>query len=133
MVRLLFDTNFLLVPFQFKVDLFGELDRLLDVEYEIEIPEGVLMELGRIEKNAKGRDKRNAASALSLAERFKIVSGERYMNCVDDALLELAKRDAIICTNDRELRVRAREKGIPVIYLRQKKILELDGVDVGWM
>ena len=126
-LRLLLDTNFLLIPFQFKVDLPGELKRLLDGEYEIMVPEGVLRELEQLRMNARGRDKRNAASALSLAERFKIVSGERDVDCVDDALLDLAKEDAVICTNDRELRNRAREKGIPVIYLRQKKILELDG------
>lgn len=115
------------MPFQFKVDLIGELERLLGVEYEILVPDSVLEELEQLKRSAKGRDKRNAASALSLAERFKTINEKRDVNGVDALLLDLAGEDAVICTNDRELRRRAREKGVPVIYLRQKKILELDG------
>ncbi len=33
----------------------------------------------------------------------------------------------IVCTNDKGLKKRLREKGVPVVYLRSKKILELEG------
>ena len=43
---------------------------------------------------------------------------------VDDALLRISK---VIGTNDRELRKKARIKGIIIIYLRQRKYLAIDG------
>ncbi len=41
---------------------------------------------------------------------------------VDDALLRLSGKSRLLCTNDRELRIKAREKNINVIFLRQTKI-----------
>ncbi len=46
---------------------------------------------------------------------------------VDDALLRLSEKSRLLCTNDRELRIRAREKNINVIFLRQRKYLDVDG------
>ena len=46
---------------------------------------------------------------------------------VDDALLRLSGKSRLLCTNDRELRIRAREKNINVIFLRQRKYLDVDG------
>ncbi|HSO25353.1 MAG TPA: twitching motility protein PilT, partial [Methanobacteriaceae archaeon] len=43
---------------------------------------------------------------------------------VDDALIRISK---VLCTNDRELREKARKKGITVVYLRQRKYLAIDG------
>ncbi|HIP74959.1 MAG TPA: nucleotide-binding protein, partial [Thermococcus paralvinellae] len=36
--------------------------------------------------------------------------------------------NVVVCTNDKLLKKKLRERGIPVVYLRQKKILELEGV-----
>jgi rRNA-processing protein FCF1 len=46
---------------------------------------------------------------------------------VDDSLLRLSEKSRILCTNDRELKNRAREKNINVVYLRQRKYLDVDG------
>ncbi|BDZ72007.1 hypothetical protein GCM10025861_25240 [Methanobacterium petrolearium] len=43
---------------------------------------------------------------------------------MDDALLRISK---VLCTNDRQLRNRAREKEITVVYLRQRRYLAVDG------
>ncbi len=43
---------------------------------------------------------------------------------VDDALLRIS---SVLCTNDIGLKRRARNKGITVIHLRQKKYLGVDG------
>ena len=37
------------------------------------------------------------------------------------------KNHGLLCTNDRELRRKAREKNINVIFLRQRKYLDVDG------
>ena len=44
------DTNFLLVPGQFGVNIVGELQRILDVNFEIAIPNVVVDELEVIER-----------------------------------------------------------------------------------
>jgi Uncharacterized proteins of PilT N-term./Vapc superfamily len=43
---------------------------------------------------------------------------------VDDALIRISR---VLCTNDRELRTKAREMGITVVYLRQRRYLAVDG------
>ena len=68
--------------------------------------------------------------ALDLVERCKIVEPNQSMkdSMVDDQLLEYTVSvGGVLATNDRELRERAAEKGIPVLMLRGKKHLELKG------
>jgi rRNA-processing protein FCF1 len=46
----------------------------------------------------------------------------------DDALLELAEKNrGVLCTNDKELKKRAFDKRITVMFMRKKKILEIAG------
>lgn len=124
--KLLLDTNFILIPFQFNVDIFEELNRLLDVKYEILIPKKVIEELKNIAESSKGRAKRDARSALEIAKKFEYV--EDSGKDADDAIMSLAHEDSIICTNDKVLKRKARNKKIPVIYLRQKNKLEIEGL-----
>ena len=116
--RVVLDSNFLLLPFQFGVDIFAELDRILDVRYEVCVAKVVIEELKSIKsKYAKG--------ALSIAKKLKVLDlrGER----ADDVLFELASKNTIICTTDKVLMDRIRKKGVPVIYLRQRKYLAMNG------
>jgi uncharacterized protein len=46
---------------------------------------------------------------------------------VDDSLLRLSEKSRLLCTNDRDLRLKAREKDINVIFLRQRSYLDVDG------
>ena len=123
MYRVLLDTNFLLVPFQCGVDIFAELERLLDVEYEIIIPAPVVRELERLVEKG-GREARNARSAMELVKGVKVLE---MGGDADTALLTSAAGDTVICTNDKLLRERVRQKRAPVIYMRQKRYLVLDG------
>ncbi|MCD6558854.1 PIN domain-containing protein [Palaeococcus sp. (in: euryarchaeotes)] len=127
----IFDTNFLLVPGQFGVDVIGELHRILDVKFEIGIPDVVRQELEVIERKSRGKDLLAIKMAKSLIERFNVVKLGRYgEKPTDELILEFALKmpDVIVCTNDKGLRKKLREKGIPVIYLRQRKILVLEGM-----
>ena len=125
------DTNFLLVPGQFGVDIISELNRILDVRFKIIIPNVVLDELKVIERKSRGKDLMAIRMAKKLSERFETVDigclGEKP---IDDQILDFAvkKERIIVCTNDKGLKKRLREKGIPVVYLRSKKILELEGM-----
>ncbi len=125
------DTNFLLVPGQFGVDIIGELNRILDVRFKIIIPNVVLQELDVIERKSRGKDLMAVRMAKKLVERFERVEiGEFGRRPIDDQILEFAVKNerVIVCTNDKGLKKRLRERGVPVIYLRSKKILELEGM-----
>lgn len=125
------DTNFLLVPGQFGVDIVSELNRILDVKFKVVVPNVVLEELDVIERKTRGKDLLAVKMAKKLVERFEKVEigkfGERQ---IDDQIYDFAVKNerVIVCTNDKGLKKRLREKGIPVVYLRSKKILELEGM-----
>jgi len=125
------DTNFLLVPGQFGVDIIRELERVIQARFRIAVPDVVLQELNVIERKSRGRDLMAVRMAKKLAERFDVVEvglfGERP---IDDQLLDFAanNENVVVCTNDKGLKRRLRERGIPVVYLRSKKILELEGM-----
>ena len=125
------DTNFLLVPGQFGVDIIGELNRVLDVRFRIAVPNAVLQELEVIESKSRGKDLMAIRMAKKLAERFEVVEIGRFgERPIDDQIFDFAVKNerVIVCTNDKELKRRLRERGIPVVYLRSKKILELEGM-----
>ncbi|NJE77190.1 PIN domain-containing protein [Thermococcus sp. ES12] len=125
------DTNFLLVPGQFGVDIIGELNRVLDVRFRIAVPNVVLRELEVIERKSRGKDLMAIRMAKKLAERFEILEIGRFgEKPIDDQIFEFAVKNerVVVCTNDRGLKKRLRESGVPVVYLRSKKILELEGI-----
>lgn len=120
--RVVLDTNFILVPFQFGTDIKAELDRILDFDYKIYTLDGVLRELGVLSKD-KSRSGRAAKASIEMVKNIPVIAAD---GGVDDALLRLAADDTIICTNDKILKDKIKRKGAPVIYLRQKKYLMID-------
>ena len=125
------DTNFLLVPGQFGVDIIGELNRVLDVRFRIAVPNVVLQELEVIERKSRGKDLMAIRMAKKLAERFETLDIGRFgERPIDDQIFDFAVKNerVVVCTNDRGLKKRLRESGVPVVYLRSKKILELEGM-----
>jgi len=93
------------------------------VEYEIVIPAPVVRELEQL-AGKRGQEARDARSAKELVKGFKVLE---MGGDADAALLALAGGDTVICTNDKLLRERVRQKRAPVIYMRQKRYLALDG------
>jgi hypothetical protein len=124
------DTNFLTVPAQFGVDVFSEAERVLERSIEFILLDSVIDEIkGKLERAGK-TESRLFKVALDLTERCKIVEIDQSMreSPVDDQLLEYAVSvRGVLATNDKELRERASERGIPVLMLRGKKHLELKG------
>jgi len=116
------DTNFLTLPTQFKIDIFGEIkDRIPDAEFAtVRQVEKELERLGKIGK-----------ISLAMLKKFNVRIA-REDGETDDALLNLAfKNHGILCTNDRELKKRALGRGVPVMFMRKKKTLEImGGLDV---
>ena len=120
------DTNFFMVPFQFNVDIITELEKLLP-SYKLTTPSFVINELKGLKKNNKGKTRLNANLALKLANSSKIEIKDISLlenETVDDALLRVSE---VLATNDIELKNRAKDKGITVAYLRQKKYIAIEG------
>ena len=120
------DTNFFMVPFQFNVDIITELEKLLP-SYKLTTPSFVINELKGLKKNNKGKTRLNANLALKLANSSKIEIKDISLlenETVDDALLRVSE---VLATNDIELKNRAKDKGITVAYLRQKKYIAVEG------
>lgn len=121
-MQVILDTNALMVPEQFGVDIFSELPRLGYVQWLV--PASVLGELRSLASKAhKGADKIAARVALGLAEQCDVV-GEEALDA-DYAIEELAlSSGTAVFTNDKALKKRLFSKGITVIYLRQGRYLE---------
>ena len=45
MRNIILDTNFLMIPLQFKVDIFSEIERICNFKYELLVPEASVKEL----------------------------------------------------------------------------------------
>ena len=120
------DTNFFMVPFQFNVDIINELEKLLP-SYRLTTPSFVINELKGLKNNNKGKTRLNANLALKLANSSKIEIKDISLlenETVDDALLRVSE---VLATNDIELKNRAKDKGITVAYLRQKRYIAVEG------
>ena len=121
-MKVLLDTNALMVPEQFGVDIFSELERHGYVEFLV--PRAVFEELEAVSRYAsKGRDKVAAKVGLGLTEGCQMV--ERRGDA-DSVLLELAiEQGAAVFTNDKLLKKRLLSRGITVVYLRQCRYLDI--------
>ena len=120
------DTNFFMVPFQFNVDIITELENLLP-SYKLTTPNFVINELKGLKRNNKGKIRLNANLALKLANSSKVEIKDISLlenETVDDALLRVSE---VLATNDIELKNRAKDKGITVAYLRQKRYIAVEG------
>ncbi|MEM3760394.1 MAG: hypothetical protein QXZ02_04685 [Candidatus Bathyarchaeia archaeon] len=129
MLKVILDSNALFVPLQFKIDIFEELRTLLNRNFEPILLSSVKHELEGLADKGSPKMRKNASFALKLAEKCKLVNtNEEEMASPDNAIIKAAKNwDCPVFTNDRLLRKRLRDINVPVIYVRQKSHLEIDG------
>jgi hypothetical protein len=124
------DTNFLLIPIRFGVDVRAELGRVVEASFVLTVTPAVLEELRRLEDKVKASEAKDIRFALDFASQMKVIDdilaeGEE----VDDQLLRLAvERGYIVATTDGGLRRRLRDKGLPVVFLRQTRHLAIEGL-----
>jgi len=129
-VRVILDSNALFAPLQFKIDVSSELERLLKRKFELVLLSAVKRELLTLTAKGSPSMRRNAECALRLAEKYRYVEVEESVSgLTDDVIVEVAAAwKAVVFTNDRQLRRRLRDISVPVIYVRQKSRLEIDGM-----
>lgn len=123
-VGIILDTNFLMIPGQFGVDIFDEIHKAVDFHYQLYACTGTIKELEKLTLEGKMSDRSAAKLALKLlvAKGVKtIVTDDRH---VDDVLVELSQNENyLIATQDIGLRKRLKS----CLYLRQKKYVEIKG------
>ena len=126
MLRVILDTNFLMIPAQFKVDVFTEIKRLLTEPYELCLFQGSIDELLDLAKN-NGKIGVSAKLALALIKQKNLKSLPNSINekYADNLILEGVTSEDIVCTQDQALKrlLRSRHKGIRLIALKSKKYL----------
>jgi len=133
-MKIILDTNILLVPGQYKIDVFDELIRLGYTEFII--TDSIVRELLILSKKYKSKKDIMAVNlAMSLIDRCKIVRKDGIINdkkifehagkktIADDDILELADDIGAVATNDKKLISDLKKKGVKVVRLRQKKFL----------
>jgi len=126
---ILADTSFLLAPYDFKLNIIKELERVVDGNFTLLVPSFCIDEINRlIRKGFIMRQKGRLALELIKKHATVLKTCTKEGESVDDAIVRIAKEMcAIVATGDREIRKKLRKEGIPVIFIRARKKLELDG------
>lgn len=129
-IKVVLDSNFLMIPFQFNLDVFQEIEYLLQKKVDFIVPSAVKSELTGISARG-GEGAAEASLALQLASRCRVVEVTLEENeTVDDAIVKSSQKlGAVVATTDIELKKRLRDINIPVVYLRDKSKLEVDGIE----
>jgi rRNA-processing protein FCF1 len=118
------DTNALMMPVEFDVRVFDELERLTGrppAALDLLVPRAVVAELDRLAEGT-GEAARAARVGRDLVERCRVIETEEAY--ADDAVLALAREDgALVVTNDRSLRGRLLDAGVRVAGARGRDTL----------
>ncbi|HUK84252.1 MAG TPA: hypothetical protein VLU95_00170 [Candidatus Acidoferrum sp.] len=129
-LKIILDSNSLFVPLKFKIDIFSETERLLNRRVNFVLVSPVKRELELLAAKESAKIRREAVFALKLSEKCTNVSVDYDEKLTtDDIIVKVAKAwNSPVFTNDSQLRRRLRDISVPVIYLRQKSRLEIDGL-----
>ena len=135
------DSNFILLPFQFKIDYFLEIRQIIEGKLKFIIFQQILNELESKKRREPKATKfrRFLESGLLYLERsngkYPIEILEEVKNdneTTDDFLLKkgnelkIKGNNVYLATNDSELRKKALNQYINTIFLRQKKYLSIE-------
>jgi hypothetical protein len=128
-LKVILDSNFLFIPAKFQIDVFEDLAKLLNQRFEPVLLSSIYQELKTMAEKGVPSRRRQASLALKLAEKCKKIDVEKHLEETnDDVILRIATLwKSPVATNDRKLRRKLRARAIPVIYLRSKNRLELEG------
>ena len=129
-LKVILDSNALFTPLEFKIDIFEELRWLLNRNVEFILLSPVKREHEMLAAKDSPKTRRGALFALKLAEKCKYVPVENDEKLTtDDTIVRVAKNwNSPVFTNDRQLKLRLRDISVPVIYVRQKSRLDIDGM-----
>lgn len=125
-INIILDTNFLMIPGQFKVDIFEEIKKLLIQNYELCIFSETIDELNKI-ASTNNKHKTAAKIALKLIKQKNLKSLPNSINekYADSLILEGVTSKDVVCTQDQALRrlLKHKHKGIRLMTLKSKQYL----------
>lgn len=128
-VKVILDSNAFFMPLEFKIDIYEDTKRVLNRNVEFILLTTVKHELEVLAGDKEPKLRRQASFALRLAEKCRLVTIEDKGEGVDDVIVRVAKNwGSTVLTNDIALKRRLRDISVPVIYLRQKSRLDIDGL-----
>ena len=129
---ILLDTNMLLLIAS-GLNVFEQIEEKLATRPIYIVLKPIIEELEKLTRKSQPSIRRKAKFALEIAKKYcKIIDIEASpKEKVDDIILEYATKHGVaVATNDKELRKKLRENGIPEIYLREEgMIIEIEGLD----
>jgi hypothetical protein len=129
-LKVIFDSNAFFIPLEFRIDIFAEVERLSNHRVDFVLLSPVKRELEALSSKDSPKIRRQAIFALKISEKCRYVPVEEDEKItIDDAIVKVAKAwNCPVFTNDSQLRKRLRDISVPVIYLRQKSRLVIDGL-----
>ncbi|MDA1197348.1 MAG: hypothetical protein O2779_05300 [Nanoarchaeota archaeon] len=127
MITIILDTNFLMIPSQFKLDIFTAIERACLFKYKLAVVDGTVKELNSLIEKTKGKNKAAAKLALSFITRKKIPiiqTPQKYH--VDAEILNLVKKEKhIVATQDIPLRKKLKAMHVTRMVMRQKSYIQI--------
>lgn len=120
MKRVILDTNFLTIPYQFNIDIFKEIEGVVEGNYELITLDCVINELEQLKKG-KGKDAAAAKVGLLLIKEKNVKVIKTCEKNVDNTIYKIADQNTIVATNDKDLIRKLKDKNIKVLYLRSKQ------------
>src|SRR5512139_442930 len=72
-IEVIVDSNALFAPLQFKIDIYGELERILNRRFELILLSPVLKELQTLASEGRPKIRKMAAFAIEFAEKCRYV------------------------------------------------------------
>ncbi len=126
-IRVILDTNFLMVPGQNNIDIFEDINRLMTTPYQICIFKETIDELSKIALG-KGKDSSNAKVALKLIKQKNLKTLKNSStedSYIDNIILGNITDSDIICTQDKALKrlLKSKFPKIRIITLNRKIIM----------
>lgn len=120
--KTILDANFLMIPAQFKVDIFEEIRRIMNEPYELVTIKPVM---GELEKVASGAGKSAIAARVALG--LIMMHNVKVMDAsgrADAAIIRVCDKSSVVCTQDKKLQRTLKKKGVRILAMRKKKYLK---------
>ena len=136
--QIFLDANFILTPATLNLDIYKQLDVNFPKSFKLVVLSAIFTELEdkikRYPRKTKLKQEYQLCRAILEQQKYTLIQCERQHpgKLVDDLLLDYVSnsvkqgQDAYIATNDKELRRKCRNHNIKVIFVRQKKFLEIE-------
>ncbi len=121
-MQVLIDSSVFIAESQYKINVFGQLNELIDGKKEFITLSTVKGELERLGEKDSVRGL-NTRIALKLLSKVNIVEVEGFN--VDDSIVSYAEKNkCVVCTDDRELKSRLLKKGVRTIIIKGRRRLD---------